>query len=297
MSMLVVGSLAFDTIETPYGRKEKVLGGSATHFSYSASYLTDVALVGVVGKDFPPEHIELYKNKGIDISGIEHSQGDTFNWSGRYQGDMNDAETLEVNLNVLENFQPKLSPMHLKRRWVFLANGDPKTQLNVAEQMKDAQFIVADTMNLWIQIMRDDLETLFRKINGAVMNDSEARMFTGAETIVGAARKMLTYGLDLIVIKKGEHGALAMTPDYTVVIPAYPTERVIDPTGAGDAFAGGTFGYLALCDELTPGTLRKALRYGTVCASFQVEGFGLERHLEIGRGDIERRLIEFESML
>ncbi|MCA8940132.1 MAG: sugar kinase, partial [Planctomycetes bacterium] len=265
MSMLVVGSLAFDTIETPHGRKEDVLGGSATHFSYSASYLTDVALVGVVGKDFPEEHIKLYESKGIDTSGVERSSGDTFNWTGRYVGDMNEAETLEVNLNVLANFEPKLSDAHLQRKWVFLANGDPVTQLSVANQMKKATFIVADTMNLWIATKKHDLEKLFKTINGVVMNDGEARMFTGEETIVAAARKMLSFGLDLIIIKKGEHGALAMTPDYTVVLPAYPTERVIDPTGAGDAFAGGTFGYLALCDELSPGTLRKALRYGTIC--------------------------------
>lgn len=297
MSLLVVGSIAFDDIETPSGRKDRVLGGSATHFSYSSSYVAPTMVVGIVGRDFPAEHVAFLEAKGIDVSGIERSSGDTFHWSGRYQGDMNEAETLAVHLNVLENYQPKLSEAHLNARWVFLANADPRTQLAVAQAMKNARFIVADTMNLWINTMRSDVERLLTRIDALVLNDSEARLFTGEVSTVRAARKLLEYDLKLVVIKKGEHGVLALTPDYTIVLPAYPTETVVDPTGAGDSFAGGTFGYLALCDELNAGTLRKALRYGTITASFQVEDFGLDRHRALSRADIERRLIHLEAML
>ncbi|MCK6438801.1 MAG: PfkB family carbohydrate kinase [Planctomycetes bacterium] len=296
MSLLVAGSIAFDTIETPFGKRARILGGAAVHFSFSASYLTSVIAIGIIGRDFPKANIDLLTKRGIDTSGIVHAKDDTFNWSGRYVGDMNEAETVEVNLNSFGTFKPKLSPTHAATPYIFLGNSHPLTQLSVVEQATSPKLIVADTMNLWITSARKDLEKLLSRIDGVVMNDGEARMLTGEHSLVRAARALLKHGLKLVIIKKGEHGALAMTPDYTIVVPAYPTEAVVDPTGAGDSFAGGVMGYLALAGELNPGTLRKALRYGTVTASFQVEDFGLERHLSLGRADIEQRLIHFEAM-
>jgi len=288
--------MAFDAIETPMGKRDRILGGSATHFSVSAAYLTKVAAVAVVGRDFPEENLDLLKSRGIDVSGIERSTGETFFWRGKYEGEMNSAETLEVRLNVLDNYQPKLTEAHRASPFVFLANGDPRTQLRVANEMRGA-FVVADTMNLWISTMRTDLDRLLARVDGLVMNDGEARMYTGETSLIRAARKLLTAGPRLVIIKKGEHGALAVTPEYRIMVPAFPTEALVDPTGAGDSFAGGVMGYLALCGEVTQGTLRKAMRYGTVCASYQVEDFGLDRHRTLSRKDIERRLIELEGML
>ncbi len=296
MGLLVVGSMAFDAIETPMGKRDRILGGSVTHFSVSAAYLTPVSAVAIVGRDFPEENLQFLNSRGVNVDGVERSSGDTFFWHGRYEGDMNSAETLEVRLNVLNDYQPKLSDEHKACRFAFLANGDPRTQLRVADSMKNA-FIVADTMNLWISTMRSDLERLLARVDGVVMNDGEARMFTGESGLIRAARALLAKGPKLVIIKKGEHGALAMTKDYRIMVPAYPTEALVDPTGAGDSFAGGVMGYLALTGEVTQGTLRKAMRYGTVCASYQVEDFGLDRHRTMSRRDIERRLIDFESML
>jgi sugar/nucleoside kinase (ribokinase family) len=288
--------MAFDAIQTPMGKRDRILGGSVTHFSVSAAYLTDVSAVAIVGRDFPDDHLTFLDGRGIDVSGVERSSGDTFFWRGKYEGEMNSAETLEVRLNVLDNYQPKLAENHRASPFVFLANGDPRTQLRVASEMRGA-YVVADTMNLWISTMRPDLDRLLARVDGIVMNDGEARMYTGESTLMRAASKLLAAGPRLVIIKKGEHGALAVTPEYRIMVPAFPTEALVDPTGAGDSFAGGVMGYLALCGEVTQGTLRKAMRYGTVCASYQVEDFGLDRHRGLSRKDIERRLIEFEGML
>lgn len=288
--------MAFDAIQTPMGKRDRILGGSVTHFSVSAAYLTSVSAVAIVGRDFPEENLAFLNSRGIDVSGVERSTGETFFWRGKYEGEMNSAETLEVRLNVLDNYQPKLGEHHRASPFVFLANGDPRTQLRVASEMRGA-FVVADTMNLWISTMRSDLDRLLARVDGIVMNDGEARMYTGESTLMRAATKLLAAGPRLVIIKKGEHGALALTPEYRIMVPAYPTEALVDPTGAGDSFAGGVMGYLALCGEVSQGTLRKAMRYGTVCASYQVEDFGLDRHRALSRKDIERRLIEFEGML
>jgi len=298
MSLLVVGSVAFDTIETPHGKRERIAGGSCVHFSYSAAYLTPVKMIGVVGKDYPKEFIDLLNERGIDTSGIEHTDGETFFWSGKYEGDMNEAETLETRLNVFGDFRPKVEGEDKDAKFVFLANGHPLTQLSLLEQLNNPTLVIADTMDLWIREFRPDLEKLLNKIDALVLNDGEARLLTGERSMIRAARKLLAaHELKLIIIKKGEHGSLAVTPDFVIATPAYPTEAVIDPTGAGDSFAGGTLGYLSLCGELNQGTLRRAIRYGTVCASFQVEDFSLDRHKGLTRADIERRLIDFEHML
>ena len=291
MSLLVVGSVALDCLETPVARKEDVLGGSAVHFSYAASFFGPVQFVGVVGEDWPEEHTKMLESQGIDMSGLEIQKGGkTFRWSGKYLENMNDRVTLDTQLNVLADFQPKLPDLFQRAQFVFLANGSTKTQLQVLEQSKGADLVVADTMNLWIEIERDSLLELLKKIDGLLLNDSEAKMLTGEFNVLTAARKILEMGPKFVIVKKGEHGAIFVSQYDTYVIPAFPTENVVDPTGAGDSFAGGMMGYLASQGKMDAETIKTALAYGTVTASFQIEGFGADRLLEITREDIDRRL-------
>ncbi|HEV3342333.1 MAG TPA: PfkB family carbohydrate kinase [Pirellulales bacterium] len=298
MPLLVVGSIALDSVETPTDRRDDVLGGSAVYFSYAASYFTPVRLVGVVGEDWPPEHTELLTSRGIDTSGLEVVPGaKTFRWRGKYLPNMNDRETLEVHLNVFGDFNPKLPEAFRASRFVFLANGSPTLQLRVLEQVPDAQLCVADTMDLWINIQHDELLALLKRLDGIVLNDSEARLLTDEENLVRAGHKVLELGPKFVVIKKGEHGAMFFSRDETYVMPAYPTAQVVDPTGAGDSFAGAMMGYLAECGSVEPGTLKKALAYGTVVASFNVEDFSLQRMRQIDRSHVDARLEEYRRML
>jgi sugar/nucleoside kinase (ribokinase family) len=298
MSLLVVGSVAFDSVETPTARRDDVLGGSAVFFSYAASYFTDVRLVGEVGEDWPAEHTDLLRARKIDTAGLRVVEGaKTFRWRGKYLPNMNDRETLEVHLNVFEKFNPRLSDENRRAKFVFLANGSPVMQLGVLEQVKDPVLAVCDTMDLWINIQLDPLLALLRRIDGIVLNDAEAKLLTGTENLVQAGRAVLKLGPKFAIIKKGEHGAMFFSADETYVMPAYPTPDVIDPTGAGDSFAGGMMGYLASQGNFDPRTLKEALAYGTVVASFNVEDFSLERMKRIDRREIDVRLAQYKKML
>jgi cytidine kinase len=298
MSLLVVGSVAIDSVQTPNETRERILGGSATYFSYSASYFTPVMLVGVVGEDFPPEHVELLRGRGIDTAGLcTVKGGKTFFWKGKYQPNMNDRETLEVQLNVFGDFRPTLPDAFRRSDFIFLANGSPVTQLAVLDQATGPRLVVADTMDLWIREQHEPLMALFKRIDGLVMNDSEARLLTGDENLVAAGRKVLALGPRFVVIKKGEHGAMFFSEHETYVLPAFPTERVVDPTGAGDSFAGGMMGYLAAAGNFDPRTLKEAMAYGILVASYNVEDFSLERLKQIERSDLDGRMEKYRKML
>lgn len=298
MSLLVVGSVAIDNVQTPKSQRDDLLGGSATHFSYSASFFTDVRLVGVVGEDWPAEHTSLLEGRGIDTSGLSVVPGgSTFRWTGRYEPNMNDRETLDVQLNVFGEFDPVLPETYRDSQFVFLANAVPAVQLKVLSQVPQRRIVVADTMDLWISTQREDLDQLLPRLDGLVLNDSEAKLLTGSENLVAAGHAVRRMGPKFVVIKKGEHGAMFFSEDLSYVLPAFPTENVIDPTGAGDSFAGGMMGHLVEQGNFDPATLKTALAYGTVVASFNVEGFGLERLQEISRDDIQHRMDDYRQML
>jgi sugar/nucleoside kinase (ribokinase family) len=298
MSLVVVGSVALDSVRTPCDRRDDLLGGSATHFTYSASFFTSVRLVGVVGEDWPAEHTQLLNARGIDTSGLEVVPGGkTFRWTGRYHENMNDRDTLETQLNVLGTFNPVLPEAYRHAKYVFLANDQPSNQLKVLEQVPGRRLAVADTMDLWINTQHDDLKQLMSQLDGLVLNDSEAKLLTDTENLAKAGHLVREMGPKFVVIKKGEHGAMFFSEHETYVLPAYPTENVIDPTGAGDSFAGGMMGYLAEQDDFSPAVLKTAMAYGILVASFNVEGFGLERMQEITRDDIEKRMSAYRGML
>lgn len=298
MPLVVVGSVALDSVVTPKETREDVLGGSAVYFSYAASYFTPVRLVAVVGDDWPPEHTGLLESRDIDTSGLEIKPGaKTFRWRGRYFDNMNQRETLDVQLNVLEDFQPELSEECRRAPFVFLANGSPSIQLKVLEQCSGANLVVADTMDLYINSERELLDELLTKIDGLVLNDSEATLLTGQQDLVTAGHRVREMGPRFVVIKKGEHGAMFFSEHELYVLPAFPTDRVVDPTGAGDSFAGGMMGYLAEQGNFQPETLKKAMAYGTLVASFTVEDFSLDRLKKIDRDDLEQRMEEYRRML
>lgn len=298
MSLLVVGSVAFDSVETPTASRDNILGGSAVYFSYAASFFTPVQLVGVVGEDWPSEHTQLLRQRGIDTSGLEVISGaKTFRWRGKYLPNMNDRETLEVHLNVFGDFNPKLSEEFRRSPYVFLANGSPTVQRRVLDQVTGPKLVVADTMDLWIREQHDELLDLLKRVDGLVMNDSEAKLLTDEENLVRAGHRICELGPKFVVIKKGEHGAMFFADHETYVLPAFPTSDVVDPTGAGDSFAGGMMGYLAQRDDFSPQTLKEALAYGILVASFNVEDFSLDRMLKIDRPDIEHRMRAYRRML
>jgi sugar/nucleoside kinase (ribokinase family) len=298
MPLLVVGSVALDSIETPSEKRDNVLGGSAVHFSYAASYFTSVRLVGVVGQDWPQSHTSLLQARNIDTAGLRVVEGGkTFTWHGRYLPNMNDRETIDVQLNVFGEFDPVLPEEYRHCKYVFLANGSPRVQLNVLDQVGGAHLSVADTMDLWINTERSALEELLKRVDGLVLNDSEAKLLTGDENIVRAGHRVREMGPKFVVIKKGEHGAMFFSQFETYVLPAYPTENVVDPTGAGDSFAGGMMGYMAEKDDFQPKTLKEAMAYGILVASFNVEDFGLERMKQIDRDQLDQRMEEYQQML
>lgn len=298
MPLVVVGSVALDDIETPTEVRENLLGGSAVYFAYAASYFTPVCLVGVVGSDWPEQHTRLLQSRNIDTSGLVVDRSrKTFHWRGRYLADMNQRETIEVDLNAMEQFDPVLPERFRRCPFLFLANGSTKTQLKALDQCPGATLAVADTMDLWIRTEREELEQLLRRVGGLVLNDSEARLLTGEENLVRAGREVLRMGPQFVVIKKGEHGVIFFSRHETYVLPAYPTANVVDPTGAGDSFAGGMMGYLAQKGNFEPKTLKEAMAYGTLVASFTVEDFSLDRLRQIERDDLERRMEEYRKML
>jgi len=298
MPLLVVGSVALDSVETPTEERDNVLGGSAVYFSYAASYFTSVRLVGVVGDDWPGEHTQLLESRGIDTAGLQVVDGGkTFRWKGKYLPNMNDRETLEVHLNVFEKFDPQLPETFRDCPFLFLANGSPVIQMQVLEQCRGAKLAVADTMDLWISTQHDELMALLKRIDGLVMNDAEAKLLTDDENLVRAGHRIREMGPKFVVIKKGEHGAMFFSEHETYVLPAYPTEEVVDPTGAGDSFAGGMMGYLAEKRSFDPKTLKEAMAYGVLVASFNVEDFSLERLRKIEREDLNRRMESYRQML
>ena len=297
MSVLVVGSIAFDSVETPFGRAENVLGGSATFFAAAASHFAPVQVVGVVGKDFPMEQLAPLAARGVDLAGIEHADGESFRWRGRYRHDLNAAETLETRLGVFSHFRPKIPPQFRSAPFVFLGNIDPRLQLDVLQQVEKPRFVACDTMNFWIESRRDDLLALLPHVDALTVNDSEARQLTEEVNLVRAARWIMARGPRHVVIKKGEHGAFMFTPENIFFAPAYPLEEVFDPTGAGDSFAGGFIGYLARSGDLSDENMRRAVVCGSAMGSFAVESFSIGRVLEIGMRDIWERVDAFHRLV
>jgi sugar/nucleoside kinase (ribokinase family) len=294
MSLLVVGSLAFDDVETPAGKREAILGGSATYFSLAASVFTPVRLVGPVGEDFPLEVTAPWKARGIDASGLEVVKGGkTFRWSGKYEGDMNSAETLRVELNVLGTFRPKVPASFRDSAFLFLANTHPATQKSVLSQVERPRFVLADTMNLWIEKERPALLDLLRAVDGLLLNDEEARMLAGTRNLIAAGNSILGLGPKFVIVKKGEHGSFLFSRDRFYALPAYPAERVVDPTGAGDTFAGGLMGSVARGGEVGVDALKRGMVHGTVTASFTVEKFGTESIAALDAAAAEARYREF----
>jgi sugar/nucleoside kinase (ribokinase family) len=298
MPLVVVGSVALDTVETPTEKRENQLGGSAVYFAYAASFFTSVRLAGAVGEDWPAEHTEMLRARGIDIGGLHVVPGGrTFRWSGKYLRNMNQRETVDVQLNVLEQYVPVLPEQYRRCKFLFLANGSTTLQLRVLDQCPGASLTVADTMDLWIRTERAELGELMNRVDGLVLNDGEAVLLTGEENLVRAGEAICRMGPRFVVVKKGEHGAMFFSQHETYVLPAYPTPDVVDPTGAGDAFAGGMMGYLAEQGNFEPKTLKEALAYGMLTASFTVEDFSLERLKRIDRDEIEHRMTQYKRML
>ncbi|MBK9215366.1 MAG: sugar kinase [Chloracidobacterium sp.] len=297
MSLTVVGSVAFDALETPFGKRERILGGAATHFGLSASFFTEVNAVGVVGGDFGEAEWDVFRRHQINTDDIEVvPDGRTFFWSGSYDYDMNTAHTLDTQLNVFETFQPKLSDRSKNANMLFLANILPSLQKDVRLQCADARFVAMDTMNFWISSMKDAVIDTIKAVDCMIINDAEARQLTGEPSIYKAARLILGYGLRAVVIKRGEYGATLFTKDGYFTTPAYPLESVFDPTGAGDTFAGGFMGYLAAQNDINDDVLRRACVYGSVMASFNVEKFGTERVDALNYTEINQRFKDFKLM-
>ncbi|PLY03140.1 MAG: sugar kinase [Desulfuromonas sp.] len=289
MSILVVGSVAFDSIKTPFGEVDDVLGGSACYFSTSASFFTDVSLVAVIGDDFPQEHIDFLSSREIDLAGLQRSAGKTFRWKGRYDYDLNEAHTLETHLNVFETFKPEIPAAYRDAEYVFLANIDPELQLDVLSQVKNPKLVACDTMNFWISGKREKLIRTLEDVDILVINEAEVRQLAEEPNLVKAAEIVRGFGPRILVVKRGEYGVLMFGEGSIFSAPAYPLDEVFDPTGAGDTFAGGFIGYLAATRNLDEHNLRKAIVFGTVMASFTVEKFSLERLKEIDYNDISDR--------
>lgn len=307
MSILVVGSVAFDTIETPSGRAERCVGGAATHFALAASYFTQVRVIAVVGEDFTPEHEAILTNRGIDTRGIEHTEGKSFFWSGSYLKNLNEAQTNTTELNVFQSFSPKIPAAYQDSEYLFLANIDPVLQEDVRSKMPSVRMVCGDTMNYWINDHLDNLKRVLKGLDGLLINDTEAKLLAKDDNLVRAAKKILDLGPKSLVVKHGEYGATAFFSDrlfpgeeHSVTVPfrapALPLSEVVDPTGAGDSFAGGFFGYLASQKELTPAVFKKAMFYGGVMGSFAVERFGTERLQKLGPNEIEERFALFRQL-
>lgn len=307
MSILVVGSVAFDTIETPSGRAERCVGGAATHFALAASYFTDVRVIAVVGEDFTADHEAILKKRGIDTRGIEHTKGKSFFWSGSYMRNLNEAQTLNTELNVFQSFSPKIPAEYADSEFLFLANIDPVLQADVRSKMAGAKLVCGDTMNYWINDHAENLGRVLKGLDGLLINDTEVKLLAKEDNLVAAAKKVLAMGPKSLVVKHGEYGATsffserlfpneARSLSVPFRAPALPLAKVVDPTGAGDSFAGGFFGYIASQKELTPAVFKKAMFYGGVMGSFAVERFGTERLQQLGPNEIEERFALFREL-
>ncbi len=296
MSLLVVGSIAYDTVETPFGKVEDSLGGSALYFSAAASLFGPVNVVGVVGSDFDASKISFLKKRGVNLDGLYMESGKTFRWGGRYYEDMNKRETLFTYLNVFERFQPRIPEAYQNSKYVFLANIDPELQLQVLNQIKQPKLVVLDTMNFWINGKRTQLETVLKRSNILVVNDEEAREMTGELNLIKAIKRIVELGPQSVIVKKGEHGAMLYQNEKFFFAPAFPLEKVIDPTGAGDSFAGGFMGYLARTNKTDFATLKKAIIYGSTIASFNVEDFSFNRLRTLTMEEIKQRVEGFKEL-
>lgn len=295
-SILVVGSVAFDSIKTPFGEQDEIFGGSATYFSVSASYFSPVRVVAVVGHDLGDEQINVFRKHNIDISGLERAEGRTFRWKGEYGFDLNEATTLDTQLNVFERFNPAIPAMYRETPYVFLGNIDPELQLSVLKQIERPRVVACDTMNFWIQGKLDAVRATLEHVDILIINDSETRMLAGEPNLVKAARKILEWGPKRLIVKRGEYGVLMFSDRSVFGAPAFPLENVFDPTGAGDTFAGGFMGYLARAGDDRDRTLRRAIVYGSVMASFDVEQFGLSRLTNLTEDDIYNRFRQFKHL-
>jgi sugar/nucleoside kinase (ribokinase family) len=296
MSILVVGSVALDSIETPFGRAERVLGGSAVFFSAAASLFGRVHVVGVVGEDYPMEQLAFLEQRGVDLSGIERQPGESFFWAGRYSYDLNSRDTLETRLGVFASFRPVIPASCRDARFVFLGNIDPNLQMEVLGQITSPELVVCDTMNYWIEGSRDALLALLPRVDILLVNDAEARQLSGEFNLLRAARWIQRHGPDYVVVKKGEHGAILFAPDWMFFAPGYPLEEVFDPTGAGDAFAGGFLGYLAGAAGLDREELRRAIIFGSATGSYAVERFSVDRFHDLTPQEVAGRVGEFREM-
>jgi len=294
MSILVLGTVALDTVKTPHGLRKGLLGGSAAHFSMAARIFTQVHLVAVVGENFPCRYVDFLQEKGLDLTSLIRTKGKTFQWSGEYTGDLNTASTLGTELGVLLAFKPKISERQRSIKNIFLANIDPEIQEHLLSHIRSPRLVAMDSMNFWIENKRKSLLKLLKRIDIYVANDQEARSLSGQTNLVKAAKALSKYGPKMVLIKKGEHGVLFYDKDFIFSLPAYPVEDVVDPTGAGDTFAGGFMGYLAKVKRINQDSIRRALAYGTVAASFNIEDFGVGRTRRLRLGDLNKRLSQFK---
>ena len=296
MSILVVGSVALDSVETPFGKEDNILGGSATYFSTSASFFTDVNLVAVVGDDFPQEHVDFLGSRDIDLRGLARVSGKTFRWKGKYGYDLNEAQTLETGLNVFADFKPRIPDEYAATDYLFLANIDPELQMEVLNQVARPRIVACDTMNFWISSKQEALKKVLERVDILIINEGEARQLSGEANLVKAARKVLSLGAKTLIIKRGEYGVLMFNGSSIFAVPAYPLEEVFDPTGAGDTFAGGFMGYLANTGDISEDGIRQAIIFGSVMASFNVEDFSLNRLKRLDYREIEERYRAFKAM-
>jgi sugar/nucleoside kinase (ribokinase family) len=297
MSIIVLGTVALDTVKTPFGFRRHMLGGSAVHFAMSARLFTTVNLVAIVGRDFPQKHIDFLRKKGIVLTSLIKEDGQTFRWQGEYKGDLNSALTINTELGVLSIFRPYISEEEKGIKHIFLANVDPEIQMHLLKKMHSPHFVGLDSMNYWINNKRAALLRLFKEINIFVANDQEARSLSGESNLLKAAKKLHSLGPDMILVKKGEHGVLFYSKNLIFSLPAYPTDKVVDPTGAGDTFAGGFMGYLAKVKKINSEAIKRGIVYGTVAASFNVEGFGVNRTARLRLKELNKRVAEFRKYI
>lgn len=296
MSIVVVGSVFYDTIETPHGRAERLLGGSATHFALAASFFAPVRMVAAVGDDFGAAELDAHRGRGVDLEGVQHRRGTTGRWTGRYHEDMNVRDTLDLDLGVFADFKPELPPSYREASHLFLGNIDPVLQENVLDQLSRPAVVACDTMNHWIDNARPALEKLMRRVQILMINDEEARLLSGEHNLVRAARRILAMGPKSLLIKRGEYGVIHFGGDSVFAVPAFPLEEVFDPTGAGDAFAGGFVGALARSGDLTEASVRRAIVYGSVLGSFIVEDFGFKRLARLTDAELQARFRQFIAL-
>jgi len=297
MSIIVLGTVALDTVKTPSGSRKEMLGGSASHFSMSARLFTNVNLVAIIGEDFPKQHIDFLRRKGVILTSLIKEKGRTFRWEGEYKGDLNTALTLDTQLGVLSAFRPRIAEHQKNIKHIFLANVDPDIQSHLLANMRNPRLVGLDSMNYWIKHQKKSLLRLLKKVDIYVANDAEARELSGESNLIQAAKRLRSFGPKMVVIKKGEHGVIFYCDKFIFSLPGYPVAKVVDPTGAGDTFAGGFMGYLAKADKVNEPNIRKALAYAAVIASFNVEGFGLDTTARLTMDKVNKRLNAFKRCI